>query len=256
MKTRTSLILALGLSGLAAVVFLLLKPDQNASVDASPNTPVQTEKTGQKQDLINTGQPDELAIIAEPGSALDLARFKSTRLPSETLKRDLELFPKVSTATAKEFREALSHYFPVDELSLGNTTPKMLQCLRERFTAFLDSKPFQTDELGRITPVHPLGIYINVVLMDHTPQDERNRFCGMVDSLFRLYGEHPEEKALTAYLSHILASSWGGWGDGSGKGSAAASSIWHSSEIYRHLVFREPPVTEHFKELVRMLNSD
>lgn len=256
MKTRTSLIIALSLSGLAAVVVLLLKPNQKAGVEASPNMVIHSEVTIQKQELINTTQPDELPILAEPRSALDPVRFRSTRLPPETLKRDLELFPKVSTATAKEFREALSHYFPVDELSLGNTTPQMLQCLRERFTAFLDSKPFQTDEQGRITPMHPLGIYINVVLMDHTPQDERNRFCGMVDSLFRLYGEHPEEKALTAYLSHILASSWGGWGDGRGKGSATASSIWRSSEIYRHLVLRESPVTEHFKELVRMLNSE
>jgi hypothetical protein len=255
MKTQTSLIVALGLSGLAAVLVLLITRDQTVNVEASPNKSAQSQTARQKSDFVHPDQPDELPIVVDSGPPVSLARFKSTRLSPEALKRDIELFSNSSNGTAKEFREALSHHFPVYELSLGHTGPEVLQCLKEMAETFGDFPPERTSELGRMTPEFPLIVYIHRVLNQSAPQEERNRFCRVVDSLVRMYGDHPNEQALTLYLSQIFGSYWIGWGGTKGKGAEAASAIWRSSEVFRHLAYREPPVSEDFKELVRLNNK-
>jgi hypothetical protein len=256
MKIPTSLIVALGFSGLAAIFVLLIQPDQTARIETSPNKSAQSQSASQKPAVLQIGQPDELPISADLGPPLSLTRFKSTRLSPDILKRDIELFSNSANGTAKEFREALSHHFPAHELSLGHTGPGVLQCLNEMAETFDGFPPERTNELGRVAPAFPLTVYIHRALNQSAPQDERNRFCRVVDSLVRMYGDHPNEQALNSYLFQIFGGNWTGWLKMKGQGATAASAIWRSSEVYRHLAYGEPPTSEDFKELVRINNRN
>jgi hypothetical protein len=255
MKSHPFIIAVLGLACLAGVFTLHFRSDQTPSTEAVPKTTSAKHlAVMQKPALIHPGLLPELPTIADQVAPLNLERFKTTPLPPEVLKKDIWLFSNSGNGSAKEFREALSRHFPSHELELGHTGPEVLQCLKDMSAEFVGSSHLHTDDLGRLGPDMPLIVYIHRVLDQSAPQEERNRFCRVVDSLVRLCGDHPNELALSTYLSEICGRSYFVWGPIKGIGAEAASAKWRSSEVFRHLAYGEPPVSEDFKVLVQADN--
>jgi hypothetical protein len=255
MKIHAELMLAIGLSVLAAMLVLLLTPEDQNGLVSTPSKPSKVMRELQKPAFTGATLPGALPPIEVSEQPLSLERFKTTSLPPEVLKRDIWLFSNTGNGSAKEFRDALSHHFPSHELELGMTGPDVLQCLKSMSEISDGAPPWPANELGRIAPDMPLIFYIHRVLNQTSPQEERNRFCRIVDSLVRMSGEHPNEQVLSTFLFEICGNCYFGWAGTKGKGAEAASAMWRSSELFRHLVYGQPPVSEEFREMVRTNNA-
>jgi hypothetical protein len=245
--TRIILIVTLGL---AAAIALLPVPGEEGIAEAPPTNPVRSPVVRQKPAFVHSSWGAELPIIAEPAPPLGLARFRSTHLSPEVLTKDAWLLKNSGNGTAKEFREALARHFPTYELSLGQCGREVLQCVREIEKASHQGFSLDANKLGRIDAGIPIAFYIHRVLNQSTPQEERNRFCRVVDSLMRMHGDFPGEQVPANYLFLIFANTWIEWRQVEGKGAKAASAMWRSSELFRHLAYGEPPVSELLSDLV------
>lgn len=176
--------------------------------------------------------------VGEP--LFDLDTGDARHLQVEPLRKEMEKFLPISEfhqhLGTKELEDTLSH-FQTDS------------------TYHLFASDGTLTNAGKLAS----GImkYLDLVLRNDCPQEEREVFCNFAEAVLTGYVESADGNPY-GYLMVLLASDgiegWGGPGGWNGDVNAAFE-FWRSSEIYQYLMLGTPFKSPRLKERLEMIND-